>query len=258
MFITPKISLISLALATTLMSTNLLASNDEDMVKSIMKLRADVESLYTQIDENKDAYKASMKSLALQNADSDAQINRKITSIKLLELDLEKIKVQIANTSTSNVVLKPLIEELIVALETNIIEGIPFKVQERLSALRKIQNDLDEGLVTGERALALLWSSYDDNIRLTKEIGLFKQNIELDSINILADVAKIGTVMLFFKTPDNRVGYITEDELTNYIAKIATNEDDIKEILSLFDALNKQIRTGFFTLPNALVLQGDK
>ncbi len=258
MFNTPKISLIALALCTTLISTNLLASNDEDMVKAIMKLRADVESLYTQIDQNKDAYKASMKSLALQSADSDAQINRKITSIKLLELDLEKLKVQIANTSTSNIVLKPLLEELITALETSIIEGIPFKVQERLSALRKIQDDLDEGLITSERALALLWSAYDDNIRLTKEIGLFKQNIEIDSKNILADVAKIGTVMLYFKTPDNRVGYITEDESDNFVTKVAKQEDDIKEILSLFDALNKQIRTGFFTLPNALVLQGDK
>lgn len=252
-----KKSLISLAVSITLFSTSLNAQNTEALVASIMKLRADVESLYTSIDENKDNYKAQMKSLTLQSADTQAQINRKSTSIKLADLELQKIKLKIANTSAGNIELKPLLTNSFNLLEQTIQNGIPFKVQERLSAVKKIKTQLSEGLITQEKALALLWVSYDDNIRLTKEIGIFKQNIKIDSQNILAQVAKIGSVMMFFSTPNNQVGYVTKVD-GKYIYVVATDEEEIKQIVALFDALTKQIRTGYFTLPNALVLKGSK
>ncbi|MEA2098893.1 MAG: DUF3450 family protein [Campylobacterota bacterium] len=252
-----KKSLISLAVSITLFSTSLHAQNSDKIVESIMKLRGDVESLYTKIDENKVNHKAQMKSIALQVADSEAQINRKTTSIKLADLELQKIKVKIANTSTSNIELKPLLHSSFDLLETSIKEGIPFKVPARLSALNKIKSELKEGLITQEKALALLWVSYDDNIRLTKEIGLFKQNIKVDGVNVLAQVAKIGSVMMYFSTPNNKVGYVVKDS-TAYSYKVATNEEDIKNIVALYDALQKNIRTGYFTLPNALILKGAK
>ena len=257
MFITPKKSLISLTLSITLLAPFASASNDEEMVNSIMKLRGDVEALYTKIDENKVAYKTQMKSLALQNADNDAQINRKATSIKLADLELQKIKVKIENRSTNNLELKPLIKELVINLNTSITNGIPFKIQERIASLAKIEKNLEENLITGERALALLWASYDDNIRLTKEIGLFKQTININSKNILAEVAKVGSVLLYFKTPNKEVGYIKKEGST-YQTVVVNDKKEVKNINNLFDALTKQIRTGFFTLPNALVLQGVK
>ena len=61
------------------------------MIDSIMELRSDVESLYTQIDDNKDAYKSQMKSYALQISDNEAQINRQVTSLKLTQQNIEKI-----------------------------------------------------------------------------------------------------------------------------------------------------------------------
>ncbi len=252
-----KKSFISLAVSITLFSTSLYAQSDEQIVESIMKLRGDVESLYTKIDENKVNYKAQMKSIALQVADSQAQINRKTTSVKLADLELQKLKVQIANTSTSNIELKPLLDNSFEILENSIKNGIPFKVPARLASLNKIKSELNKGLITQEKALALLWVSYDDNIRLTKEIGLFKQNIKVDGVDVLAQVAKIGSVMLYFSTPNNKVGFAVKDS-SGYSYKVATNEDDIKNIVALYDALQKNIRTGYFTLPNALLLKGAK
>jgi hypothetical protein len=63
--------------------------------------------------------------------------------------------------------------------------------------------------------------------------------------------------MLFFQAPDKRVGYAVKKD-DSYAYKVLTKEEDIKQIKTLFDALNKQIRTGYFSIPNALVLQGDK
>jgi hypothetical protein len=234
---------------------NVLLAESEDMVSSIMKLRADVEALYTKIDENKEGYKTQMKSLALQIADSEAQINRLNTSIKLAELDLKKIQIQIANTSKESVEIKPLLKYGFGLLDTAIKDGIPFKVEERLSSLDKIKADLGNHLITEEKALALLWANYDDLIRLTSEIGLFKQNIQIDGHNVLATVAKIGSVMLYFSTPDDRVGYVSR-EGSGYTYRVVQDKEKRKQIIALFDAFKKQIRTGYFTIPNALIRTG--
>ncbi len=248
---------IVLTLSLLLFSPIATRADDKEMVASIMNLRADVEALYTKIDENKENYKAQMKSLALQVADSEAQINRVETAIKLADLDLQKIQIKIANTSTENVELRPLLKKAFYMLEENIREGIPFKINERLSALDKIKKDLAQNLITEEKALALLWAGYEDNTRLTSEIGLFKQKIVLGGQDVLATVAKIGSVMLYFSTPDNRVGYVLKNK-NIYIYKTIDDRDEKKLILTLFEALKKQIRTGYFTLPNALLTGGSR
>ena len=59
----------SLALSATLLSCSLSASTNEKLVNSIIELRGDVESLYTDIKENKQRYHSQMKSLSMQITD---------------------------------------------------------------------------------------------------------------------------------------------------------------------------------------------
>ena len=257
MILNQKKTIVSLLLSSTLLSSTLVAKSDEDIVSSIIKLRGDVENLYTTIEENKQRYNSQMKSLSMQSTDSDAQINRKSTSIKIAKAELEKIKVKIKETSSGNDEIKPLVTKALDLLQKTIKDGIPFMVEQRVSDLKKIKSDLNEGLITNEKALSLTWASYDDTIRVTKEIGLFKQQISLKGKKVLAKIAKIGSVMMFFSTPNNEVGYVEKTD-NGYNYKHITNPDDIKKIVTLFDALQKQIRTGYFELPNALVLQENK
>jgi len=247
----------SLGLSALLLGAALSASTNEKLANSIISLRGDVENLYTDIKENKDSYHSQMKSLSMQITDTEAQINRKSTAIKLAKNELDKIQTQIKETSTGNTEIKPLVLNALDLLETSINEGIPFMVEARVADLHKIKSDLNANLITNEKALALTWASYDDTIRVTKEIGLFKQQIDLNGKNILARIAKLGSVALFFSTPTDEVGFVVKNG-SKYSYKQITNPEDIKKIVALFDALQKQIRTGYFEIPNALVLQGAK
>ncbi|EIF50708.1 DUF3450 family protein [Sulfurovum sp. AR] len=249
----PKKILLLAAVSSTLLSPMLMAK--DDMVKSIMELRADVESLYTKIDENKDTYKSQMKSYALQISDNEAQINRQDTSLKLTQQNIEKTEKKLEEMGSATVDLKPVVNEALEALEKEIKSGIPFKVEERVAALHQIKDDLKNGNISQEKALALTWASYDDALRLTKEIGQFKQEITLDGEATIAKIAKVGSVMMFFATPDDRVGYVKQ-EGNDYNYVVTTDSSERDEIIDLFDALQKQIRTGYFTLPNALLLRG--
>ena len=247
----------SLALSATLLASSLTANTNEKLVNSIISLRGDVENLYTNIKENKEGYHSEMKSLSMQITDTEAQINRKNTSIKLAQSELNKITRKIKETSSGNSEIKPLVLNALDLLEKSINEGIPFMLEARVADLHKIKSDLEIGLITNEKALLLTWTSYDDTIRVTKEIGLFKQEINIKGKKVLAQIAKLGSVAMFFSTPSNEVGFVVKDA-NKYDYKQITNPEDIKKIVVLFDALQKQIRTGYFELPNALVLQGSK
>jgi len=240
-----------------LLSSSTLHAENENIVDSIMKLRTDVEGLYTKIDENKEHYKAQMKSIAMQVADTEAQISRKETTLKLTNLEIEKTTTKLSKMGTSSEDLKPLLLEALDKLEKVIKTGIPFKVSERITSLNKIKTDLKEGTITQEKALSLVWASYDDAIRITKEIGLFKQNIELNGEPKMAKVAKLGSIALYFATPDDQVGYVVK-EGNGYKFKVENDSDRVQKIVALFDALQKQIRTGYFSIPNALVLSEAK
>ena len=257
MIFVQKKAIVSLLLCTTLFTSTLSAQNSKDIVHSIMQLRGDVEGLYTQIKENELRYKSEMKSLSMQVTDLEAQINRQSTSLKLAKSELDKIKTKIKKTASSDDKIKPMVMDALELLSKSIKEGIPFMVEDRVNSLNKIKSDLNEGIITSEKALALTWASYDDTIRITKEIGLFKQKININGKIVLAKVAKIGSVMMFFSTPNHEVGYVVKQN-NEYKYKQITDPKDIKKIVTLFDALQKQIKTGYFELPNALVLQGSK
>lgn len=246
--------LISISAALAISGTMLNAANDDNMVKSIMELRSQVEALYTQIDDNKEAYRSQMKSYALQISDNEAQINRQDTSLKLTQQNIEKTEKKLEVMGSATVDLKPVVTDALDALEKEIKAGIPFKVEERIAAIQQIKDDLKNGNISQEKALALTWASYDDALRLTKEIGQFKQEITLDGKATIANIAKVGSVMMFFATPDDRVGYVKQDG-NNYNYVVAESAER-NQIIDIFDALQKQIRTGYFTLPNALLLRG--
>ena len=253
MVTTPKKILFLAAVSSTLLSPMLVAQ--DEMVKSIMELRSDVESLYTQIDDNKEAYKAQMKSYALQISDNEAQINRQETSMKLTQQNIEKAQKKLEEMGSATVDLKPIVNQALDALEKEIKAGIPFKVEERVAGLHQIKADLKNANISQEKALALTWASYDDTLRLTKEIGQFKQEITLDGKATMAKIAKVGSVMMFFATPDDSVGYVKQEgDKYHYVVADGAQRD---QIIDLFDALQKQIRTGYFTLPSALLFRGE-
>ena len=232
-------------------------ANSDNMAKSLMKLRAQVEQLDSQIDDEKDAYKASMKSLTIQKSELEAMVSRKELKIKEINKELNSVKTKITEASKNSEGLNPIVNEAIDNLITMIKASIPFKTNDRIEAIQKIKEELASSLITPQKALSYVYNSYADEIRMTKENGIFKQTINLDGKNKLVDVARIGTAMMFFKTPNDTVGYVVKNG-NDWSYKEELNKEKQTQILNIFDAFKKQIRTGYFTLPNALVLSEAK
>jgi len=248
--------IISITLALLLTST-VISANSDKMAESLMKLRAQVEQLDSQIDDEKDAYKASMKSLSIQKSELEAMVSREELKIKQINKELNSVKTKITKASKNSQGLNPIVNDAIDNLIAMIKSSIPFKTNDRIDSVQKIKEQLSSSLITPQKALSYVYNSYADEIRMTKENGIFKQTIHLNNKNKLVEVARIGTAMMFFKTPNNEVGYVTKDDNT-WTYKEELNKEKQDQILNIFDAFKKQIRTGYFTLPNALVLSEAK
>lgn len=239
-------------LLAVLLSCSSVGANSQNLAQSLMKLRADVERLDSSIVSEKESYSASIRSLLRQKDDLTSVVAREELSIKQTRQELDKVRKEITEASKNSEGLKPLLVEAIERLRANITTALPFKTADRLADINKIDEQIKSDLVTPQKGLALVWNAYTDAMRMTKENGLFKQTIKLDGEDRLAEVARVGTVMLFFKTPDDEVGY-AQKSATGYSYKKAQTKEQQEQILSLFDAFKKQIRTGYFTLPNALL-----
>lgn len=234
-----------------LLTTTTLLANSDNMAESLMKLRAQVEQLDTQIDDEKDAYKASMKSLTMQKSELEAMVSREELKIKQIHKELTKVQENIQKSSKNSEGLKPLVIDAVDNLVAYIKTSIPFKTNDRIDAVLQIKEQLNNSLITPQKALSIVYNSYADELRMTKENGIFKQTIDLNGKPKLAEVARIGTMMMFFKTPNDEVGYVNKNT-NGYAYKQELNKEKQTQILNIFDAFKKQIRTGYFMLPNAL------
>ncbi|MFT7861227.1 MAG: DUF3450 family protein [Sulfurimonas sp.] len=247
---------ISIALS-VLLSSTMLSANSDNMAESLMKLRAEVEQLDTKINDEKDAYKASMKSLSIQKSELEAMVSREDLKIKQIKKELSDIQEKITAASKNSEGLKPVVFEAIDNLTAMMKSSIPFKTNDRVESVEKIKQQLEASLITPQKALSQVYNAYNDEIRMTKENGIFKQTISLGGEEKLAEIARIGTAMMFFKTPDDTVGYVAKNGNT-WSYKEELNKEKQDQILNIFDAFKKQIRTGYFTLPNALILSEAK
>lgn len=229
------------------------ANDDLDaLADELVRLRGEVESLNSELNRLQEQHRNEMNSLAAQKGDLEATRRREDLRIQQLEEDLADNRERAEQAGVSGEALVAVAADAIAALREHIETSLPFKRKERLDALAEIQGQLESGSLAPPRAINRIWGFYEDELRLTRENGLYSQVIPLDGERVLADVAKLGTVAMYFQTSDGDVGQVARagDDW-----RFVTIDDTAgrKQVETLFDSLRKQIRTGYFTLPNASI-----
>ncbi|NKI33653.1 DUF3450 domain-containing protein [Wenzhouxiangella sp. XN79A] len=240
-------------LASLLVAAEVRAQDDLDaLAEELVRLRGDVESLNTELNSAQEQHRARMNSLAAQKGDLEATRRREDLRIRQLEEDLADNRARAEQAGIAGEALVPVAERAIADLRRHIEGGFPFKVDDRLAALDEIANQLASGALAPPRVINRLWSFYEDELRLTRENALYAQIIPLDGDRVLADVAKIGTVAMYFETRDGRFGQaVRSGEAWRFVE--LENRSDVQQVQALFDSLNKQIRAGYFVLPNGSI-----
>ena len=229
-----------------------LGNSLENLAKTLAKIRGEVETLQTQLDTEKDKHGSRMSSLTSQLADLSVEERRQKLSIEKLEHSIEKMTESTRQAEQSGESLKPVLIEILNDYRHHIQTGFPFKMEDRIKAMNDLENNIVNQLVDPNKAVNQVWSLIEDEIRLSKENGVYQQTISLEGEKVLVDIAKLGTVFLFFQTRDNRVGMAKRSADHGWKFETVASTNDIERITRLFDSLKKQIRQGYFELPNPM------
>jgi hypothetical protein len=230
----------------------------ETLTQELIKLRGEVQELNSRLQDAREQHKSRMSSLEQQRGELQAERNRIELRTRKLEENLAEAQDQAREAGVGAEALKPVVLEAIAQRRERIGEQIPFKVDERQGELDEIERQLKTSVLTPHKAANRLWGFYEDEVGLASENGIYRQTIELEGEERLTDVGRVGTVMMFFRTADGRYGHAARDGADGWRYQYLTDPDGEARVADLFDAMEKQIRTGYFTLPNALVENGSR
>lgn len=222
------------------------------LADELVRLRGEVESLNTELNRIEEQHRAEMNQLSAQRGDLEATRRREDLRIRQLERDLQENRERADQAGVAGEALVPVVEGAIDDLRRQIHAGLPFKTGERLEALDEIAAGLESGSIEPPRAVNRLWRFYEDELRLTRENALHSQIIPLGGDRVLADVARLGAVAMYFETRDGRIGQL-ERNGEDWRFAVLEDRRARQQVADLFDSLKKQIRTGYFTLPNGSI-----
>ncbi len=239
--------LLALLVATTVSADDVKLNK---LSEKLADMRAEVDDLASTVENEKSEIDSRVQSIRRQRADLEMQIQREKSRLQQLEQDWEKQKAQMEKNRKQNKQLKPAFDAAASALRANIKTGPPFKRSERLNQVQELETQVEEGVLSPQKGISRMWQAVEDELRLSEENGIYQQVVTLDGNEVLADVARVGMVGLFFKTDDGRVGMAQRDgDIWSW--KVASKEKRINRIRTLFDSFRKGIRSGYFTMPNA-------
>ena len=231
------------------------ASPPRDLGKlgvSLAELRAQIDGLSSALQSAKEGKRSEERTLKTRLQELELDLSRERLRLKQLREQAAKRDGEAKAAKDANAALKPAILGAIETIRAGVALTIPFHLEARLKELDKLKQRLESGALTAPRSLAQLWAQVDDELRLSQGSAVDQQEIEVDGAKVLAKIARVGTAMLFFTTPDGATGYATRAK-DGWAWKKASTPEDVQRIRALFDAFQKGIRAGWFELPWALL-----
>lgn len=222
----------------------------EPLTERLIALRSEVEQLNSELELLREEQRSTLAGLNAQQAELRASADRQQLAAAEARRKLDEARATAQAAGASSESLKAPLLQAIDALVAQIQGGLPFKIEERLAELQQFRGDVDAGTLPVPRAVNRLWAFYEDEFRLTRDNSLHAQTLQIGSERVLADVAKIGSMALYFRTQDGRLGRALVDG-GRWQFVVEADEQRQGMIRALFDALDKQIRQGYFELPLA-------
>jgi hypothetical protein len=220
----------------------------EARAERLAALRSEVAELSDTLDARREEIDARVRAYQAQQVDLEVQVQREELRLTQLQDLLEARRADEVDDADLEEALRPVVLGALAETRVRVAAGLPFRVDERLASLDEIRTAVEGGELAPTRALGRLWAFVEDDHRLARENALDRQTIVLGGVELLAEVARVGLVALYFRAPDGRVGFAVR-EGDGWTWQTVDGRADADRIEGLFETLGKGIRTGAFDLP---------
>jgi hypothetical protein len=222
------------------------------LAERLASLRSEVETLYSSIEQKREELRSEMQSLAAQKREVELAIEKEKLRMASLHEAAERQKQKVEAARQQGAELQPVLARAAQMLLESVDRRLPFQREERRAEIKRQQELIEKGLLRASASLGQLWDRVEDELRLTRENGLYRQVIDMGGRQQLAEVLRLGMIMLFFRTPEGQFGKAVCSENGKWEYEPIHQPRDAEMISLLFDSFRKQMRTGWFDLPDAV------
>ncbi|MEO0335293.1 MAG: DUF3450 family protein [Pseudomonadota bacterium] len=219
--------------------------------QSLIKVRGEVEQLDAQVSTLRENGKLEIQTLKVQQGELAASIEAEKLRSDQLKGQISELKGQLSDRGFEDQQMKSLVLNAISEFQLYVQSSIPFQADKRSKELSQLAEKVEKDQMTSVKAAIRLWSFVEDELRSATENSVFRQTIVVEGNEKLVEVAKLGSVFLFYKTTDGQYGTLKREDDQWLFQRLVSSSDEAKVAL-LFESLKKQIRTGQFSLPNQL------
>jgi seryl-tRNA synthetase len=236
------------------MTPNATAATDKkqalkNLAQQLIDLRADVEKLQDEIDAQKDTYKSRLQTLNIKTSDLTANIQRQELQIRQLQENIRTVRQKLTERFSNDGGLSDMLDRSFTELRTYIKSSLPFKQEERLTALQKLADKFADDAQSPYQTANRLWAFIEDEMRLHRDVGIYKQVLTVNGTEQLTEIAKVGMITFYFKTPDRHTGQMHRQNGEWQLSRL-TDSAAVQTVDTLFNSLKKQLRVGRFELPH--------
>ena len=222
-----------------------------ELASALVKLRVQIDGLTDEIETTKRMSRERRRAFEGQKAQLEAELQREEVRHAQLTENKARKTLRISTAKKSEAQLIPVFQRAADQLKAYVNTGIPFRRQDRLKEIKGLRQRLKDGVMTPGMALSRLWSLIEDEQRMSRDTGLFRDTIEINGQATMVDVIRIGSVGLYLRTGDSRVGRVVRQG-DSWTTEFVIDGKGQEQVLQLFEMFKKQIRVGFFNLPSIL------
>ena len=178
------------------------------LAEQVSAARADVDSAAERLESLRLTVRDDLAALRAERAELQRQVRlekiRTNTLTRLIEERTKRVDVQEGQIQTLLIPIK----QSVAATKAYVSTTLPFKREERLRRLNRIDADLSVTHPDLGRALTNLWRFVEEEASMAREIGLAQQVVELSGQRLLADVVRIGMALMYFRLPSGEIGWV--------------------------------------------------
>ena len=223
----------------------------QNISKELVDIRQQISSLHDEINYEKDSFSDRLRSYSNQKSDLNVKISRSDLNLKDLQRELNKLKAINSKKFEAYDDVTPVLKSAISKLHESIQVSLPFKLNARLRALSDIEHRLDTNIISPNKAANQLWAFVEDELILGRSSGIHNESLRVEGQDRLVKVLRLGKVAMFYQTSDEHYGVVRQHQGAWQQDKVQ-GDDNTRQLDYLFDAFNKNIRNGLFTVPNFL------
>jgi len=176
--------------------------------EQVSATRAEVDALAERLESQRRVMRDDLSALRAERAELQRQVRlEEIRQATLERMRVERTKRVDEQEGRIQSLLKS-IQGSIASAKTYVATSLPFKQEERMRRLERIEADIAVTHPDPARALTRVWRFIEEEEALAREIGLSQQAITLKGKRLLVDVARIGMALMYFRLPSGEVGWV--------------------------------------------------